>query len=292
MSIFRKVIVIAVLHFCVFPVSAQGILKGLITDAKTNEPLPFAEVVVKQSGEHIQNCQTDFDGFFILNLTKGVYDIDVSSWGYKRDIRYSIQVQDTGSSIIDFQLTPIVIKQNSQSELHYYGTDVKFKSFINLFNTIPETDTIPIIHNIHIAPYPQSYIDSDYYNFVNKIPFFKPVATFKIVCENGVLVCVRHYSPMDWSDLQFIELLSFNNQGEQINRLAFPYLKVGCISTYDTDNECWTTLFVSNKEVMIKLVQYDRRKDVLVNHIYRYKIDSKGVPILISESDNASERNK
>ena len=43
---------------------AQGTMKGTITDAKTQEPLPFVNVIVKQDGKQVHGGSTDFDGVF------------------------------------------------------------------------------------------------------------------------------------------------------------------------------------------------------------------------------------
>ena len=38
---------------------AQGTMKGTITDKKTNEPLPFVNVIVKQDGKQVHGGTTD-----------------------------------------------------------------------------------------------------------------------------------------------------------------------------------------------------------------------------------------
>lgn len=86
---------------------AQGTLKGTITDSKTNEPLPFVNVVAKQNGQQIRGGQTDFDGIYTIKpLPVGKYDIEVSSVGYKKYIKNGIQVTASGFTIADVQLDP------------------------------------------------------------------------------------------------------------------------------------------------------------------------------------------
>ncbi|MBQ0015749.1 MAG: carboxypeptidase-like regulatory domain-containing protein [Bacteroidales bacterium] len=86
---------------------AQGTLKGTITDSKTQEPLPFVNVVAKQDGQQIRGGQTDFDGVFTIKpLPVGKYDIEVSSVGYQKYVRTGITVTASGFTIADVQLVP------------------------------------------------------------------------------------------------------------------------------------------------------------------------------------------
>ena len=105
---FRKVLMtIGLLLLAGTSVFAQGTLKGTITDSKTNEPLPFVNVVAKQNGQQVRGGQTDFDGVFTIKpLPVGKYDIEVSSVGYKKYVRNGIQVTASGFSIADIQLEP------------------------------------------------------------------------------------------------------------------------------------------------------------------------------------------
>lgn len=84
---------------------AQGTIKGTITDEKTNEPLPFVNVVVKQDGKQVHGGTTDFDGVFTIKpVNVGTYDIEVSSVGYNRYQRTGIQVKATGFTVVDIKL--------------------------------------------------------------------------------------------------------------------------------------------------------------------------------------------
>ncbi len=85
---------------------AQGTMKGTITDKKTNEPMPFVNVIVKQDGKQVHGGTTDFDGVFTIKpLAVGTYDIEVSSVGYNRYQRTGIQVKASGFTVVDIQLT-------------------------------------------------------------------------------------------------------------------------------------------------------------------------------------------
>ena len=71
------------LLFLVFSIisafSQRAILRGVITDVVTNEPLVGASVVVKGT---TRGAITDIDGIYQLELTKDNYDIIISYVGY------------------------------------------------------------------------------------------------------------------------------------------------------------------------------------------------------------------
>lgn len=66
--------------------SAQsgGTIKGKMIDKVTNEPLPFANVVVFKGGAQVAGTMTDFDGNYSISaLTPGSYTIQASYVGYQ-----------------------------------------------------------------------------------------------------------------------------------------------------------------------------------------------------------------
>ena len=107
MRMFRKVLLtFGLLLMAEMAAFAQGTMKGTITDKKTNEPLPFVNVVVKQDGKQVQGGTTDFDGVFtIKGLSVGTYDVEVSFVGYNRYLQTGVQVKASGFTVVDIQLT-------------------------------------------------------------------------------------------------------------------------------------------------------------------------------------------
>ena len=78
---------------------SQGVLVGTITDAKTKEPLPFVNVIVKQNGEMKGGAQTDFNGDYqIKPLQPGEYDIEASCVGYQTVVKTGVKVVASGFS--------------------------------------------------------------------------------------------------------------------------------------------------------------------------------------------------
>ena len=80
---FRKVLLtFGLLLMAEMVALAQGTMKGTITDAKTKEPLPFANVIAKQDGKQVLVGVSDFDGIYTIKpLAVGKYDIEVSYVG-------------------------------------------------------------------------------------------------------------------------------------------------------------------------------------------------------------------
>jgi outer membrane cobalamin receptor len=58
---------------------AQGTVKGTVLEAKSNDPLPGADVVLVGTTTGVA---TDFDGNFVLNVPAGTQKIQISSVGY------------------------------------------------------------------------------------------------------------------------------------------------------------------------------------------------------------------
>lgn len=106
MSMFRKVLMTIGLLLMANFVLAQGTIKGTITDPKTKEPVPFANVVAKQDGKQIKGTQTDIDGNFTLKpLPVGQYDIQASCVGYNTYTREGFTVKASGISPCNIELT-------------------------------------------------------------------------------------------------------------------------------------------------------------------------------------------
>ena len=103
---FRKVLLtFGLLLLAEMAALAQGTMKGVITDAKTKEPLPFANVIAKQDGKQILVGVSDFDGVYTIKpLPVGKYDLEVRSVGYATVIRQGIQVKASGFTVTDVEM--------------------------------------------------------------------------------------------------------------------------------------------------------------------------------------------
>ncbi|MFT4968400.1 MAG: hypothetical protein ACI9O4_000128 [Chitinophagales bacterium] len=70
----------------IFVSFAQGNLEGLVLDENSQDPIPFANVALKQSGEIIWSTTTDYDGYFYFDkLNKGNYSFFVYAMGNSKE---------------------------------------------------------------------------------------------------------------------------------------------------------------------------------------------------------------
>ena len=87
-----------------FAFAQTGTLKGIITDAMTGEPIPFANVVAERNGNLSGGTTTDFDGNYTIKpLEPGNYTVKATFVGYGA-------VEITGVIISANKITPQDIK--------------------------------------------------------------------------------------------------------------------------------------------------------------------------------------
>jgi len=87
MNMLKQICAILFLFFLYLSAFSQnGIIRGLVTDAKNSDPLPFVNISTKV-GDDLIGAQTDFDGNFKIELPEGTHKINFSFMGYEaRDI--------------------------------------------------------------------------------------------------------------------------------------------------------------------------------------------------------------
>ena len=94
-------------------VEKKGVLKGIVTEKRTGEPLISCNVVVKQNGEVIKGARTDFDGVYtIKGLTKGAYDVEVSYVAYETVVWRNINVKAEGFTVLN-----VVLERNPNAKV-------------------------------------------------------------------------------------------------------------------------------------------------------------------------------
>lgn len=92
-----------------FVLSAQtGRITGKVFDAKNNEPIPFANVVIQ--GTTI-GAPTDLDGqYAIENLKPDLYNLEVTYLGYEKKTIFEIQVSNSKPAQVNFALEQAAIE--------------------------------------------------------------------------------------------------------------------------------------------------------------------------------------
>ncbi len=98
MRTIKNFLLFAVFALMASHVFAQGTVKGVVAEAKTNEPLPGADIVVVGTTKGVA---TDFDGKFVLEVPAGAQKIKISFVGYE-SVTISVnlsngQIKDLGT---------------------------------------------------------------------------------------------------------------------------------------------------------------------------------------------------
>ncbi|MBK9483513.1 MAG: TonB-dependent receptor [Bacteroidetes bacterium] len=79
-----------------------GVFKGIVKDAVNNQPLDIAVVILQ--GTNL-GAKTDSNGRFeIANLKPGLYNIEVTSIGYKKKVIYEMAVDNAKPSFVEILL--------------------------------------------------------------------------------------------------------------------------------------------------------------------------------------------
>lgn len=87
--------------------SEGGVIRGTVVDATTNEPVPFASVVIWNT---TIGAMTDFDGNFLFTGIKpGFAEVRVSSVGYKPYISEAVMVTNTNEVNLNIPLETTVV---------------------------------------------------------------------------------------------------------------------------------------------------------------------------------------
>jgi len=95
--------------FCTFCNAQSGVIRGIVTDKETGDPLPGMNITLKKSDN--LGASSDLDGVFIIfNIPPGTYDIEVSFIGYKDNNEYKdlvITASDTLFISVKMEETPL-----------------------------------------------------------------------------------------------------------------------------------------------------------------------------------------
>ena len=133
---FRKIYLTAAVVFISLVAFAQtGTLQGVITDAITGEPIPFANVVLTKSGNQTAGTTTDFDGkYSIKPIDPGTYNIKATFVGFQTK-------EITGVIISADQIRFVDIKLQEGVQLEVAEVVVWTKPLLDQGNLSGETKT-------------------------------------------------------------------------------------------------------------------------------------------------------
>lgn len=90
--------------------SQSGTLKGKIIDKGTNEPIPFANVVIESAGRQVGGSTSDFDGNYTIKpITPGKYDLKATFVGYKPLLIKNIVINSDKITFYDINMESTAI---------------------------------------------------------------------------------------------------------------------------------------------------------------------------------------
>lgn len=122
--------------FCAQAVFSQApVLKGLVVDEATREPIPYATVVLlnPETSQMINGASTDANGRFEITAPDQAFVVDISFIGYSKQV---IRDVEQGGQVID--LGTIELRQSSleldEAEVRAERSVVEFKLDKRVFN--------------------------------------------------------------------------------------------------------------------------------------------------------------
>lgn len=94
--------------FSTYAQTRPGSLRGTITDSKTGETVPFANVTVKDAaGNIVTGGASDIDGDYNINpISPGTYNVEVSFTGYATVKLSDVNISPNKPTIQNFKLSP------------------------------------------------------------------------------------------------------------------------------------------------------------------------------------------
>lgn len=93
---------VLVLMMSIPAIAQSGVIRGEAKDARSNEAIPFANVVVQGTSTGVM---TDLDGKFeISGLTPGLYNLEVSFVGYQKAVVFEIEVTNARAAFVSVKL--------------------------------------------------------------------------------------------------------------------------------------------------------------------------------------------
>ena len=132
MRIISKVLFIILFNAVLF--AQNGKIEGTVTDAKTGDPLPGVNIILKGT---YYGAASDFNGKYIIsNISPGIYTVEVSFIGYKtmqytgtevfanRTIQLDMKLEESAltldQDVIVVGDKPLVDVEETQSKKNYF----------------------------------------------------------------------------------------------------------------------------------------------------------------------------
>ncbi|MEI8201598.1 MAG: TonB-dependent receptor [Bacteroidota bacterium] len=100
--------------------SQSGTLKGTITDSKTKQPIPFANLVLEAGGKSYGAATTDFDGNYTIKpIPPGKYDLKAQILGYKPKMFTGVIINAEKINFNNFEMEPTMVNLITFEKIEY-----------------------------------------------------------------------------------------------------------------------------------------------------------------------------
>ena len=88
---------------------AQSVITGTVIDGEFNDPLPFANLILKNQSDqtNLGGITTDFDGKYFFEVVDGIYTIELSYVGYETKLISDIEIKGDNEIVIDVVMSPL-----------------------------------------------------------------------------------------------------------------------------------------------------------------------------------------
>lgn len=108
MKISSLLILLFLLSYSLVAQQGGGVIRGQVVDATSNEPVPFASVVIWNT---TTSAMTDFDGYFsFTGVQPGFVELRVSSVGYKTYVSEAVMVTNNNEVNLVIPLETTVVE--------------------------------------------------------------------------------------------------------------------------------------------------------------------------------------
>lgn len=96
------------LYFITLNLNAQNFITGKIIDGEFNEPLPFANILIKSTSDNstVAGATSDFDGNYFIEVADGIYLLEVSFVGYETKRINDLELNGGKETTLELTLLP------------------------------------------------------------------------------------------------------------------------------------------------------------------------------------------
>ena len=151
------------------------VVSGVVTNASTGVPIPFAHVEVYHGASYIGDATADFRGRYSIAVPSDTYSFEVAASGWS-PIGLGVAVPPAATLTLNFQL----VVQSSQRVYRFYNTRTRthFYSasdaeFINVYGTLAKVFSYDgVSYSVDISPPYATKPLYRFFNFKNGVHFY------------------------------------------------------------------------------------------------------------------------